>query len=282
MYLGLMTVMASTADVSPPSFVRLAGHPVRWRLLCELGRSDRAVRELCTLIGRPQNLVSYHLRRLRDHGLVAMRRSSADGRDAYYSLDVAHCAKLLATSGSALHCGLQMIPAPLRVRTRAGAPRPRLLFLCTGNSARSQMAQALAEKLSGGAVDVASAGSEPKPVHPHAVRAMREHGIDISGRRSKSLDDLIVTRWDYVLTLCDRVREVCPEFPARPDLIHWSIPDPARADKTSAQSYPAFQRTATELSTRIAFLLQQIEQARTTEEAVPSGNPIELFQPADA
>ena len=256
--------MPSIADASPPSFVRLAGHPVRWQLLCELGRSDLAVRELCALIDRPQSLVSYHLRRLRDQGLVTTRRSSADGRDTYYSLDVARCATLLATSGSALHGGLRLVPAPLNLH-RTAATRPRLLFLCTGNSARSQMAQAFAEKLSDGGVDVVSAGSDPKPMHPDAVRAMHEHGIDIADRQSKSLDDFIGEHWDYIVTLCDRVREVCPEFPARPDLIHWSIPDPSRAGTTDAASYPAFQRTATELATRIPFLLEQIEHTETEE-----------------
>ena len=88
-----------------------------------------------------------------------------------------------------------------------------MLFLCTGNSARSQMAEALCEQLSGGAVRAASAGSHPKPLHPNAVRVMRERGIDIAGRRSKHLDEFAGRRFDYVISLCDRVREVCPEFP---------------------------------------------------------------------
>jgi protein-tyrosine-phosphatase/DNA-binding transcriptional ArsR family regulator len=260
-----MAAMTPIADASLPSFVQLAGHPVRWRLLCALGRSDLAVRELCMLTGRPQNLVSYHLKRLREQELVTMRRSSADGRDTYYSLNVAHCAKLLSATGSALHGGLQLAPAALG--RRSATTRPRLLFLCTGNSARSQMAQALVEQLSDGGVDVISAGSRPKPMHPNAVRAMREHGIDIFGRPSKSLDDFTAEHWDYVVTLCDRVREVCPEFPAQPGLIHWSIPDPAREGANDAESYPAFQRTAAELATRIPFLLEQIEHSQTNEEA---------------
>ena len=107
-----------------------------------------------------------------------------------------------------------------------------MLFLCTGNSARSQIAEALAERLSDGAVSAASAGSHPKPLHPNAVRVMRERGIDLAGRRSKHLDEFAGQRFDYVISLCDRVREVCPEFPGGPALIHWSIPDPgARARK---------------------------------------------------
>ena len=83
---------------------------------------------------------------------------------------------------------------------------------------------------------------------------MREHGIDIAGRRSKHLSQLTDNRFDYVISLCDRVREVCPDFPDQPDLIHWSIPDPA-ANETDRQSYPAFWRTAAEIDTRIRYLL---------------------------
>jgi ArsR family transcriptional regulator, arsenate/arsenite/antimonite-responsive transcriptional repressor / arsenate reductase (thioredoxin) len=90
----------------PPRFLQLAGHPLRWRLLSELGRSDRRVGELCELAGRPQSLVSYHLRQLRDGGVVSTRRSAADGRDTYYVLDPARCSVLLSNAGAALHPGL--------------------------------------------------------------------------------------------------------------------------------------------------------------------------------
>ncbi len=131
-----------------------------------------------------------------------------------------------------------------------------ILFLCTGNSARSQIAEALAERLGGGLIRADSAGSQPKPLHPNAVRVMAERGIDIQGRRSKHLRDFSTRRFDYVISLCDRVREVCPEFPEHPALIHWSIPDPAREADTDEETYPAFVRTADELATRIRFLLE--------------------------
>jgi protein-tyrosine-phosphatase/DNA-binding transcriptional ArsR family regulator len=249
--------------------VQLAGHPLRWRLLGELGRSDRQVRELCALVGRSQSLVSYHLGRLRAAGMVSMRRSSADRRDAYYSVDLARCEQLLAATGGALHPGLRLAPAASSERRRQpGAARPRLLFLCTGNSTRSQIAQALVEQLAGGSIEAFSAGSDPKPLHANAVRALREHGIDIAGRRTTHLDELAQQTFDYVISLCDRVRELCPEFPDRPDLIHWSIPDPAREGDADAQTYPAFQRTATELAARIPFLLELIEHTTTTEKAI--------------
>src|SRR4051794_32276259 len=142
--------------------------------MSELARSDRRVGELCALAGQPQSLVSYHLRRLRDEGLVAMRRSAADGRDTYYVLDLARCGELLTSAGASLHPGLAPAPRPTAGH---GAAPARVLFLCTGNSARSQMAEALAEQLSGGAVSAVSAGSHPKPLHPNAVRVMRARGI---------------------------------------------------------------------------------------------------------
>jgi protein-tyrosine-phosphatase/DNA-binding transcriptional ArsR family regulator len=253
------------ATPSPPRFLRLAGHPLRWRLLSELARSDRRVGELCELAGQRQSLVSYHLRQLRDGGLVSARRSLADGRDTYYVLELARCGDLLAGAGASLHPGLASIVGSHPGRDR-GLARARVLFLCTGNSARSQMAEALAEQLSAGAVRAASAGSHPKPLHPNAVRVMRERGIDLAGRRSKHLSRFTGRRFDYVISLCDRVREVCPEFPGTPQAVHWSVRDPAREPGTDKQTLPAFERTAAELATRIGFLLEAIKQSTSTRE----------------
>jgi protein-tyrosine-phosphatase len=231
---------------------------LRWRLLSELAHSDRRVGELCDLAGRRQSLVSYHLRQLRDGGLVSLRRSAADGRDTYYVLDLGRCGELLAGAGVALHPALAPTTQP-PARGKAGSTLARVLFLCTGNSARSQMAAALCEWLSQGAVAAVSAGSHPKPLHPGAVRVMRERGIDISGCRSKHLSEFAGQRFDFVISLCDRVREVCPEFPGGPALIHWSIPDPAREPGSDEQTLPAFERTAAELEIRIRFLIDAIK-----------------------
>src|SRR3954471_14642134 len=246
----------------PPRFLRLAGHPLRWRLLGEFARSDRRVGELCALAGRRQSLVSYHLRQLRDGGLVSMRRSAADGRDSYYVLDLARCGELLASAGVSLHPGLAATGREPRARRSTVA---RVLFLCTGNSARSQIAETLCEQLSGGSVSAASAGSHPKPLHPNAVRVMRARGIEVAGRRTKHLSEFSDERFDYVISLCDRVREVCPEFPGGPEHIHWSVPAPAREPGSDDETLPAFERTADELATRIDFFIDAIQPTDTRE-----------------
>lgn len=251
----------STGDAGPtPEFLKLAADPVRWQLLCELGRSDRQVRELVSMLGQPQNLVSYHLSRLRAAGLVSMRRSSADRRDAYYRAELTACRERLDEVGAALHPRL----APAADDGASGARvrrqrRSRVLFLCTGNSARSQMAEALVEHLAAGRIEACSAGSHPKALHPNAVRAMAECGIDIRGRKTRHLSEFARRRFDLVVSLCDRVREVCPEFPGAPETVHWSIADPSAAGATDEESYPAFERTATEIEWRVRFLLARLD-----------------------
>jgi ArsR family transcriptional regulator, arsenate/arsenite/antimonite-responsive transcriptional repressor / arsenate reductase (thioredoxin) len=141
-----------------------------------------------------------------------------------------------------------------------------VLFLCTGNSARSQMAEALVRTRSGGRVEARSAGSHPKPLHPLAVRAMRDvHGIDLASQRSKHLDELADQRFDQVVSLCDRVREVCPELPGEPETAHWSIPDPS----ADGAGYPAFRQVAAELGTRVGFLLAGLLDDPTAPQEKP-------------
>ena len=260
-----MIATAPADSAAPPPVLRLAGHPLRWLLLSELAHGDRRVGELCQLAGRPQSLVSYHLRQLREGGLISARRSLADARDTYYVLELARFGELLGGAGASLHPGLGAAAGVDQGRGRRSM-RARLLFLCTGNSARSQMAEALAERLSAGAVDAVSAGSHPKPLHRNAVRVMRTRGIDLAGRRSKELSEFTGRRFDYVISLCDRVREICPEFPGNPQVVHWSVPDPAREPGTDEQTLPAFERTATELETRIRFLLAAIADTNGSQE----------------
>jgi ArsR family transcriptional regulator, arsenate/arsenite/antimonite-responsive transcriptional repressor / arsenate reductase (thioredoxin) len=255
------SVDADNSD--PPRFIQLASNPLRWRLLRQLVRSDRTVRELTALIDEPQSLVSYHLRLLRDGGLVTARRSSADRRDCYYAIDLTACREALQTAGGALHPALRLAPAA-PIRPPVGRSRRRVLFLCTGNSARSQIAEALLERMSAGTIEAASAGSHPKQLHPNAVRVLRKRGIDISANRTKHLDEYVSQRFDTVITLCDRVRAVCPAFPSSPEFVHWSVPDPTVDGTTNRASYPAFERTASELETRISFRLGLLADPTTT------------------
>jgi protein-tyrosine-phosphatase/DNA-binding transcriptional ArsR family regulator len=252
-----VSTRAKDRGLDPPQFLQLAGHPLRWRLLGELARSDRTVHELTDLVGQPQNLVSYHLAKLREFSLVQTRRSSADRRDAYYALDLARVGDLLAATGGALHPGLRLTPPPVDTGRLQGV---KVLFLCTGNSARSQMAEALARARSEGTVEAHSAGSDPRPLHPRAVRAMRElYGIDLAEQVPEHLDTYADQRFDRVVSLCDRVREVCPEFPGPAPAIHWSIPNPAE----DGARYPAFRQVATELDTRVGFLLTALNTEET-------------------
>jgi ArsR family transcriptional regulator, arsenate/arsenite/antimonite-responsive transcriptional repressor / arsenate reductase (thioredoxin) len=236
--------MVSSGNAGPPAFVALAAHPVRWALLTELARSDYRVRELVERVGEPQNLVSYHLRLLRSGGLVTARRSSFDGRDSYYHLDLDRSAEALAETGAALHPALRSekpIPAPGR--------RTTVLFVCTGNSARSPIAEALLRHHAAGRASAASAGVRPKPrLHPDTVRVLREeYGIDVADQRPRPLDTVTRRRLHYVITLCDKAREACPVFDNDPRRIHWSIPDP---DTSSA-----FRHVAADIDTRVRHLL---------------------------
>ena len=253
-----LSPVLSSARAAAPAFVRLAAHPLRWQLLTELADSDYRVRELMTRLGQPQNLVSYHLRLLRDGGLVTSTRSSFDGRDSYYHLDLDRCADALTDSGAALHPALRRYVAPPSPPLEPRRSRPiSVLFICTGNSARSPIAEALLRHHSTDHVTVTSAGNRPKPhLHPNAIRVLHDtFGIDISSQRPQHLDTLAGHTFDHVVTLCDRAREACPEFPHHPWRAHWSIPDPATADEGDHPGYPAFERTAADIDTRVRYLL---------------------------
>jgi len=237
-----MPVPGRTAQ--PPEFVRLAAHPLRWRLLTELAGSDYRVRELTTLLDEPQNLVSYHLRLLRDGGLVTTTRSTFDGRDTYYHLDLDRCAGALAGTGAALHPSLTAAPpAPRR------SQRIAVLFVCTGNSVRSPIAEALLRHRTAGRVRVASAGTRPRSaLHPDAVRVLQdEYDIDVGDRRPRHLDTVARHRFDHVITLCDKAREACPEFDGDPRRVHWSIPEPAGQRE--------IRRSTSDIDSRVRHLL---------------------------
>ncbi|MEV6325627.1 ArsR family transcriptional regulator [Nocardia sp. NPDC051787] len=252
-----------TTDRGPvPLLMRMAAHPLRWALLAELAVSDRRVRELVAAVDEPQNLVSYHLGLLRSAGLVESRRSSSDGRDSYYHLNLTRCAAAFGDAATALHPALSPMAAN---PARSGGTS--VLFLCTGNSARSPMAEALLHQRGGRRIKVASAGSHPKQfLHPNAVRVMRaDFGIDLGNRRPKPLTAVADRRFAYVVTLCDKIRELEPSRGTTATM-HWSLPDPATIADTDRATYPEFHRIAAELDTRIQFLLPVLAKNTDAEE----------------
>ena len=132
----------------------------------------------------------------------------------------------------------------------------RVLILCTGNSARSQMAEGLLRHDAGNTYEVSSAGTKPTHVRTEAITVMQEVGIDISGHRSKSVDEFEGQDFDYVITVCDNAKESCPIFPAKTKRIHWSIEDPAAVQGSEAERLAAFRRVRDELRTRLQAFAQ--------------------------
>ena len=133
----------------------------------------------------------------------------------------------------------------------------RVLFLCTGNSARSQMAEAILRHLAGGTVEVRSAGSDPRPeIHPLAREAVRKlFGLEMTGQHPKSMSDFVSQKFDAVITVCDRAAEACPNFPGAPEVLRWSLPDPAAAPGSDAETRRAFEASAKDLVQRIRLWL---------------------------
>ena len=256
------------ASAIPPA-VRLLAEPLRWRLIGELAASDQRVGELVAALGAPQSLVSYHLGLLRAAGLVTARRSSFDARQTYYHLDLARCADALARTGAAIHPALgepeDVAAEPVRAR-RPARPGVRVLFLCTGNSARSPMAAALLRHHGRPWVHTASAGSHPRPLHPAAVRVLREHhGIDLGGHRPTHVDTMAGRPFDYVISLCDKVREIRPRLAGSLVTAHWSVADPADPVPGDTADDAAFRRVAEDLATRVRHLLPVLAASRPPE-----------------
>lgn len=230
-----------------PEALRLLGDETRWRLIGELRWSDRQVSELCERLGLPQNLVSYHLGVLRQAGLVRTHRSDADGRVFYYGLDLAALQRHLQSIGGAL--ALPMHSAPPSSVTGP------VLFICTRNSARSQIAEAWLRHLSGGRIITRSAGTAPAGVQSLAVQVMAEAGIDIGYQRAKSIADVIDPAPAVVVTVCDLAREKCIATLDAPLCLHWSIPDPVAVAGDESERLAAFRAVRDELRVRVEGLL---------------------------
>jgi ArsR family transcriptional regulator, arsenate/arsenite/antimonite-responsive transcriptional repressor / arsenate reductase (thioredoxin) len=238
------------AVASSPPVLGVLAHDLRWTIVSLLVPGDLRTGEIVARTGQAPSLVSYHLARLRDAGLVSVRRSSADGRDSYHALDLDAVAGAVSGVASQIHPGL-LAEAGAHPGGRPGPPA-RVLFICSGNSSRSPMAEGWLNHLGGGRATARSAGISPGSLHPLAVTAMAEHGVDISGHRPVHLSEFADDSFTRVITLCDRARENCGELPTESASAHWSIPNPAQAHPPDLD---AFRATARELQTRIRYLL---------------------------
>ena len=144
----------------------------------------------------------------------------------------------------------------------------RVLFVCTGNSARSQIAEALLKEFGGSDFAVFSAGTEPGPVNEQTFAVLGELGLDWSRAVSKSVTQFVGQQFDYVITVCDRARKSCPVFPGEHNSLHWGLDDPAEAAGTEAEKLEAFRRTRTEVATRLRPFVELARKAR--REPVPA------------
>jgi arsenate reductase (thioredoxin) len=140
----------------------------------------------------------------------------------------------------------------------------RVLFLCTGNSARSVIGEALLKDLGGDAFDVVSAGTRPKGINPYTTRVLADEGISLDGFRSKNVDEFIGQRFDYVITVCDNAAEECPVFPGAPERIHWSFPDPAAVEGTDIEKVAAFAETVRGMRQRLSTFIPVATRASRT------------------
>lgn len=131
-----------------------------------------------------------------------------------------------------------------------------MLFVCTHNSARSQIAEAALRDYGGADFEVHSAGTEVTEVNQFAIRVLADLGIDASGARSKSTTEFLDQRFDYVITVCDRARDTCPVLPGSENTLHWGLDDPSEVDGTDAEKLAAFRRTQLEISTRLRPFLE--------------------------
>lgn len=245
-----------TTNLAPITLFKLLGHDLRWKMVQYLVRGDYRVQDLAALLKAAPNLVSYHLHQLEEAALVQERRSDADGRDVFFHLDLEQLQRCYEQAGLALHpafAGFREEPAPA-----SGEPL-RVLFLCTHNSARSQIAEALLRHYSHGTIEVASAGTQPTEVHPMTLETLRRVQIPVEDLRAKQLDTLLGQHVTHVVTVCDRAHEICPSFPDATVRLHWSLPDPA-ALPAGPEQQRAFERTLQQLTTMTRYFLHFVHK----------------------
>jgi ArsR family transcriptional regulator len=240
----------SDPDSSALDALKLLADDTRWRLIRALRHTDRQAGELASMCKLPNNLVSYHLGLLRQAGLIQMHRSDADARVLYYGLDLAALQHAYQQIGAALPLPTPAVTAPTATT---------VVFLCTHNSARSQMAEGWLRHLSGGVIIARSAGVTPTTLNPVAVQVMAEVGIDIGYQRSKGIESLAAVP-DLVVTVCDVAREQCPVELRNAPFLHWSIADPAREAGDGPIRLDAFRMAREQIRMRVQGLLRSLPE----------------------
>jgi arsenate reductase len=138
-------------------------------------------------------------------------------------------------------------------------PKIKVLFLCTNNACRSQMAEGMLRHQAGDRFDVFSAGIEPTEVHPIAIKAMEEMGVDISGQRAKSAMEFLDQEFDYVITVCDRAKQTCPVFPGKYEKIHWDMKDPDSVTGSGREKLEAFKKARNQIQANIIRFVKSLD-----------------------
>jgi arsenate reductase len=264
--------------------------PYRLHILDLLTEGEACHSELKEQVGLPPNLLSHHLRVLRQAGLVRTRHDTIDGRWIYYAANKDNLTYWRAWLGQFLNparvqarpalCGPEGGQAPVSLPRPDEVERKRkrfVLFLCTGNSCRSQMAEGWARALKADRVVPYSAGTIPHPLNPRAVRVMAEAGIDISGQSSKHVDSLRNVPLDYVVTVCGAAHEACPRFAGRTRVVHVGFDDPPTLALTAATEEEAlahYRRVRDEIRAFVETLPESL--FRLTDQSQNPENPEEL------
>lgn len=233
-------------NASPVSLFKLLADETRWRVVQELRLSDRSVRDLVHLVQAPQSLVSYHLQALRDASLVTAHKSDSDGRTVYYGLNVGSVMQVQQRFAETLRLPVSGVPV---------ASHATILFLCSHNSARSQMAEGWLRAIGPTTLKVRSAGIMTNGVHPLAVEVMAERGIDIGHQFAKGLTSFDGIKPDVLVTVCDLAKEACDSDLPVGQTIHWSIPDPSSATGSVDDQRAVFRAVRDDIEQRVTGLL---------------------------
>jgi ArsR family transcriptional regulator, arsenate/arsenite/antimonite-responsive transcriptional repressor / arsenate reductase (thioredoxin) len=238
------------------SALRNFSEPNRLAIISLLSTGPMLVGDICNASGLPLTLVSQHLRVLRESGMVRAERDGKDARAVWYSLNpqrIKEIQKALSMVFDMTKIVDRRIPEAKQGLNFKGE-KFSVLFLCSGNSARSQMSEALLQHYGKGLIEGRSAGTHPRKVHPLTVKVLEEIGLDTTGLKTKHYSVFSRESFRYVITVCDRANEECPDFKGDYQRIHWSIADPVK-DGNEDELVNVFKQTRQELAERIELFV---------------------------